>query len=136
MRHSAALLIGALGLGLLAVGPLDAQSQAGNYTSKNPESITQTVPSKQANGAKYSADAYPLHRPMLAPGEGREEVEAYCNTCHSTRYIIMQPPLPAQTWEVEVNKMIKTFGMTNPEGVAPKIINYLQKHYTPETRKQ
>ncbi len=136
MRHSAALLIGALGLLLLPAGPLHAQSQTGNYTQKTSGTITQRVPSKQANGAIYRVDAYPLHRPMLAPGEGREEVEAYCNTCHSTRYIIMQPPLPAETWEAEVNKMIKTFGMTNPEGVAPKIIKYLQGHYTPETRKQ
>jgi len=136
MRHSAALLTAALGLSLLAAGRLEAQAQGGNYTSKSSESVTQTVPAKQANGATYSVDAYPLHRPMLAPGEGREEVEAYCNTCHSTRYITMQPPLPAETWEAEVNKMIKTFGLTNPEGVAPKIIKYLQEHYTPETRKQ
>jgi hypothetical protein len=136
MRHSAALLIGALGLSLLAAGLVHAQSQTGNYTSKNPGSITQTVSSKQANGATYSVDAYPLYRPALAPGEGRDAVESYCNTCHSTRYIIMQPPLPAEAWEAEVNKMIKTFGMTNPEGVAPKIIKYLQERYTPETRKR
>lgn len=135
MRRRAALLIAAFGLSMLAVAPLHAQSQGGNYTSKNSGTIAQTVPAKQANGATYSADAYPLHRPMLAPGEGREEVEAYCNTCHSTRYITMQPPLPAETWEAEVNKMIKTFGLTNPEGVVPKIIKYLQEHYTPETRK-
>jgi|ERR1700730_17795407 hypothetical protein len=136
MRHSAALLIGVLGLSLLTAGLLHAQSQTGNYTSKNPGSITQTVSSKQANGATYTVDAYPLYRPVLAPGEGRDAVESYCNTCHSTRYIIMQPALPAETWEAEVNKMIKTFGMTNPEGVAPKIIKYLQEHYTPETRKR
>jgi cytochrome c5 len=136
MRHSAALFIGALGLSLLAAGLVHAQSQTGNYTSKNPGSITQTVSSKQANGATYSVDAYPLYRPALAPGEGRDAVESYCNTCHSTRYIIMQPPLPAEAWEAEVNKMIKTFGMTNPEGVAPKIIKYLQERYTPETRKR
>lgn len=135
MRPRSALLVG-LGLTLMAAGRLDAQSQNGQYTSKNPGTIVQTVPAKQANGATYSVDAYPLHRPALAPGEGREEVETYCNTCHSTRYITMQPPLPAETWEAEVNKMIKTFGLTNPEGVAPKIIKYLQEHYTPETRKE
>jgi hypothetical protein len=136
MKHSAVLVFGALGLSLLTAGRLRAQTQTGNYTSKNPGTITQTVPPKQGNGATYRVDAYPLYRPELAPGEGRDAVESYCNTCHSTRYIIMQPPLPPETWEAEVNKMIKTFGMTNPEGVAPKIIKYLQEHYTPETRKQ
>jgi cytochrome c5 len=136
MRYITAVLITVSGLLLLMAELLYAQSQTGNYTQKNPGSVAQTASRKQANGATYSVDAYPLYRPVLAEGEGRDLVEAYCNTCHSTRYITMQPPLPAETWEAEVNKMIKTFGMTNPEGVAPKITKYLQEHYTPETRKQ
>jgi len=44
-------------------------------------------------------------------------------------------PLPAATWDAEVKKMIQTFGMTNPEGVASQITKYLQEHYTPEKRK-
>lgn len=136
MEYRVAFVIGVVLL--LAVGLLDAQSNSSdsNYTQKNPGSVTQTLSPKQTNGATYSVDAYPLYRPALLPGEGREVVESYCNTCHSTRYITMQPPLPAQTWEAEVNKMIKTFGMTSPEGVAAQIIKYLQDHYTPETRKR
>jgi cytochrome c5 len=135
MKHRPAFLITAL---VLAMGLLHAQSKTtdSNYSQKNPGSVAQTVSRKQANGATYSVDAYPLYRPALAPGEGSDLAESYCNTCHSTRYITMQPPLPAATWEAEVNKMIKTFGMTNPEGVAPKIVKYLQDHYTPETRKR
>jgi cytochrome c5 len=136
MKLRGAFLVGLWGLSLLAAGLFYAQSQTGNYTQTNPGSIAQTVSAKQANGASYSVSAYPLYRPLLAPGDGRDLVESYCNTCHSTRYIIMQPPLPAETWDAEVNKMIKTFGMTNPEGVAPKIIKYLQENYTPETRKR
>lgn len=56
--------------------------------------------------------------------------------CHSTRYITMQPPLPAATWEAEVNKMNKTFGANIPEAVSQKIVRYLQANYTPATRKQ
>ena len=136
MRRPGASLITASGVSLLAAGLLCAQSQTSNYTQRHLGSLTQTVSRKQANGATYSVDAYPLYRPKMAPGEGRELVESYCNTCHSTRYITMQPPLSAEAWESEVNKMIKTFGMTNPEGVAPKIIKYLKEHYTPETRKR
>lgn len=136
MRKPTAFLVAVSCVSLLAAGLLFAQSQTGNYAPENSGGIAQAVPKKQANGATYSVDAYPLYRPELAAGEGRDLVEAYCNTCHSPRYIIMQPPLPAETWEAEVNKMIKTFGMTNPEGVAPKIIKYLQEHYTPTTRKK
>jgi hypothetical protein len=48
----------------------------------------------------------------------------------------MQPPLPAATWEAEVNKMVKTLGAPIPEESAKKIVLYLQAHYTPDTRKQ
>jgi len=48
----------------------------------------------------------------------------------------MQPPLPAATWEAEVNKMNKTLGAAIPEDNTRKILLYLQAHYTPETRKQ
>jgi hypothetical protein len=72
----------------------------------------------------------------LAPGDGLQDVRIYCGTCHSPRYITMQPPLPSAAWEAEVNKMNKTFGEAIPEDSARKIILYLQSHYTPETRKQ
>jgi len=128
---------------LLAVGLLRAQSQTSDrktsesdYTQRNPGSAAQSISRKQANGATYRVDAYPLYRPALAPGEGSDLVASYCNTCHSTRYITMQPPLPPEVWDAEVNKMIKTFGMTNPEGVAPAIIKYLQQHYATGTRKR
>jgi hypothetical protein len=48
----------------------------------------------------------------------------------------MQPPLPAGTWEAEVNKMNKTFGAGIPEDDTKKIILYLQARYTAENRKQ
>jgi hypothetical protein len=48
----------------------------------------------------------------------------------------MQPPLPAATWEAEVDKMNKALGAGIPEGNTKKIILYLQAHYTLENRKQ
>jgi cytochrome c5 len=136
MKSRTAFVLAVSAVLLVASGLLYAQSQTGNYTPENRGSIMQSGSRMQASGATYSVDAYPLDKPELAAGEGRDLVESYCNTCHSPRYIIMQPPLSAETWEAEVNKMIKTFGMTNPEGVAPQIIKYLQEHYTPETRKR
>ncbi|HEY4741592.1 MAG: hypothetical protein WA734_19925 [Candidatus Acidiferrales bacterium] len=86
--------------------------------------------------ASYEVGAYPLYRYTLASGNGREEVASYCNTCHTPRFIIMQPPLPADAWAAEVHKMVKTYGASIPEDATQKIIQYLQSHYTPETRKQ
>ena len=113
-----------------------AQFQSGSYTSAKTESLEQTVSAPTATDANYSVPSYPSVAPKLAEGEGRTETESFCAMCHSTRYITMQPPLPATTWEAEVNKMIKTFGAPIPEATAKKITSYLQTHYTPQTRKQ
>jgi hypothetical protein len=136
LRRSAGLVAALLVVLSVASGLVYAQMEIGDYSQTNLGSLNQPEPQKQSNGATYSVDAYPLYRPTLEPGEGRELVDAYCSTCHSTRYITMQPPLPAATWEAEVNKMVKTFGQAIPEDTIPKITKYLQTHYTPETRKQ
>ncbi len=74
--------------------------------------------------------------PNRAIGEGQAETEGFCSLCHSTRYITMQPPLPAASWEAEVTRLRKTFGAPVPDPPAALIIKYLQAHYTPDTRKQ
>ena len=86
--------------------------------------------------SNYQVSAYPVTAVDLAPGDGLQDIQIYCNTCHSPGYITMQPPLSAATWEAEVNKMNKTFGAAIPEENTQKIILYLQAHYTAETRKQ
>lgn len=136
MRHRTSLLAALLGLFALLGVMLYGELQTGEYTSTTLGSLGQPAPRTQPSGTRYSVEAYPLYRPKLEPGEGRELVEAYCNTCHSIRYITMQPPLPSATWTAEVNKMIQTFGMPIPEDATPKIIKYLHSHYTPETRKR
>jgi hypothetical protein len=126
-----------LSLALLAVGgPPFAQLRSGDYQAPKLGKLEQTARPELSTDTTYRVAAYPLYPPELAAGEGKQETEAYCVMCHSTRYISMQPPLPAATWEAEVNKMNKTFGANIPETVSQKIVRYLQANYTPETRKQ
>jgi len=113
-----------------------AQFQSGSYGSKQANSIDQTAPDQMSSDGNFAVASFPSFAPELAEGEGRAETESFCAMCHSTRYIAMQPPLPAATWEAEVNKMIKTFGAPIPDAASKKIISYLQTHYTPETRKR
>ena len=112
-----------------------AQHRSGSYSSKNLGRITQSAVPAPAEGSQYEVAAYPAFDVDLADGPGRAEVQAYCSSCHATRYILMQPPLPAATWDAEVQKMVKTFGAQISDADAQKIIQYLQSHYTPETRK-
>ncbi len=58
-----------------------------------------------------------------APGE--DEFKTNCLTCHSLRYIQMQPEFPRKTWEKTVDKMIKNFGAPIPDSTAKIIVDYL-----------
>lgn len=122
-------------LSLVAVGVMYADLELGYYSSSNLGSIAQPAPMKQRADAAYKISEFPLYKPELVAGDGRQDVEAYCNTCHTPSYITMQPPLPAATWEAEVNKMGKIFGAQIPSESQASILKYLDAHYTPETRK-
>lgn len=128
--------LGSIFCACLASTALYAEFNAGYYSQNEPGIIRQTLPAAPSTSASYEVGAYPLYHYSLTPGDGRQEVTSYCNTCHTPRFIIMQPPLPADVWAAEVNKMIKTYGASIPEDATQKIIQYLQSHYTPETRKQ
>jgi hypothetical protein len=120
----------------LAAGVVYADLKKGYYAPEQLGSIQQAAPAALSPDGDYEVSAYPVPTLELAPGDGRQDVQIYCNTCHSPRYITMQPPLPAATWEAEVNKMNKAYGAGIPEDTTRKIIAYLQTHYTSETRKQ
>jgi hypothetical protein len=112
-----------------------ANLKKGYYSPAELGIIRQAAPIEFLPDSNYQVSAYPVPAVDLAPGDGLQDVQVYCNTCHSPRYITMQPPLPAAAWEAEVNKMNKTFGAGIPDDNTKKIILYLQVHYTAENRK-
>jgi len=120
----------------ISAGVVYANLKKGYYSPDQLGSIQQAAPAALSRDSDYEVSAYPVPTLELVPGDGRQDVQIYCNTCHSPRYITMQPPLPAATWEAEVNKMNKAYGAAIPEDTIRKIIVYLQTHYTPETRKR
>ena|SRR5688572_27036447 len=65
---------------------------------------------------------YKHHLPETA---GYDVFEANCITCHSLRYIEMQPDFPKKTWENIVHKMVKSFGAPIPDSSVQTIVNYL-----------
>jgi len=134
--HSKAALIPFCLAMAMAGGFAFAQMRGGAYGATNPASLPQPALSELSVDAKYEVGVYPSFVPDLAEGEGRQEVQSFCANCHSTRYITMQPPLPAATWEAEVTKMVKAYGAPVPEVAAKKITSYLQEHYAPENRKE
>jgi len=133
-NRARAILIAMCSLAMAAV--VYAELKKGYYGPAELGILRQAAPIDLSPDSNFQVSAYPVPAADLAPGNGLQDVQIYCNTCHSLRYITMQPPLPAATWEAEVNKMNKTFGAAIPEDNAQKIILYLQAHYTPDTRKQ
>ena len=111
-----------------------ADMKKGEYTPAQLGALQQSAPPEFSADTNFAASAYPVPAVDLAPGDGLQEVRIYCNTCHSPRYITMQPPLPPATWEAEVNKMNKAFGANIPDDDSRKIIAYLQAHYATGNR--
>ena len=62
---------------------------------------------------------------LFSEDRGEEEYKTRCITCHSLRYIEMQPSFPRKTWEKIVDKMIKNFGAPIPDSSEKAIVNYL-----------
>jgi len=120
---------------VIAASFVYADLKKGYYAPGELGSVRQPTPSELSTDSNYEVSAYPVSTADLVAGDGSQEVRIYCGSCHSPGYITMQPPLPAETWESEVNKMKKTFGATIPDDSAQKIILYLQAHYAVETRK-
>ena len=126
------LVLSSLGI---AAGIVYADLKKGYYSPAELGIIRQAAPIEFLPDSNYQVSAYPVAALDLAPGDGLQDVQIYCNTCHSPRYITMQPPLSAAAWEAEVNKMNKAFGAGIPEDNTKKIILYLELHYTAGNRK-
>jgi hypothetical protein len=120
----------------MAASVVYAELKKGYYRPEELGSMRQAARTELSPDSNYQVQAYPVPAEDFAPGDGLQDVQIYCNTCHSPRYITMQPPLPAATWEAEVDKMNKAFGAAIPEVNTQRIILYLKTHYTAENRKQ
>src|SRR5215469_14550719 len=129
MTHRRLLEVSLAALAIVAGVPLLAEFNAGDYAPNGPGKITQVTRSSASTDATYAVGPYPLYGADLPPGEGLQEVDTYCNACHSPIYITMQPPLPGDTWDNEITKMQKTYGAAIPDDAYRKISRYLQSHY-------
>lgn len=65
------------------------------------------------------------YKPNFPETEGFNEFRASCVTCHSLRYIEMQPNFPEKTWDAIAKKMVKNFGAPIPDSTLTKVVHYL-----------
>lgn len=67
----------------------------------------------------------PHFEPEMAVAPGREEFLRVCVSCHSPRYVTMQPPFSLHQWEQTLDKMVKMFGAQMDDQQRQLIIGYL-----------
>lgn len=142
-RILTAVLASATALAAVAQTSLPAAAQdtlpgvvaTGRYGEGTLATAKQPAPDVGVTGGVYGVGPWPSYTPPLADGANRDLVIGVCSICHSTTYINMQPVLPAAAWAAIVDKMIKTFGASMSEDTARQVTQYLQTHYTPETRR-
>src|SRR5437016_13853638 len=67
----------------------------------------------------------PIYQANLPPAPGREVFAVACLSCHSERYISMQPPMIAAKWEESVRKMMKTYAAPVAEDQVAVIVQYV-----------
>ena len=67
----------------------------------------------------------PHFEPDMPEGPGREEFLRVCASCHSARYILMQPAFSQKQWEESVSKMVKVYGAQMNDPQKTDIVAYL-----------
>src|SRR5450756_1070368 len=67
----------------------------------------------------------PHFEPELPAAPGRKAFVAACTSCHSARYIFMQPKFPRKQWEETAEKMIKVYGAHLDTNQLHEIVSYL-----------
>ena len=75
----------------------------------------------------------PHFEPELPPAPGRDEYLSVCVSCHSPRYVMMQPLFPQRQWEETVDKMTKVYGAQMDQDQRSAIVQYLVATHGPDS---
>src|SRR5262249_20589218 len=70
--------------------------------------------------------------PFLPDAPGRDDFMVVCVSCHSPRYVLMQPLFRQRQWEESVDKMAKTYGAQMDPDQRKSIIAYLVTIHGPD----
>ena len=69
----------------MAAGVVYAEFKKGYYSPAELGSLRQAAPIQLLPDANYQVSAYPVPAVDLIPGNGLQDVQIYCNTCHGPR---------------------------------------------------
>lgn len=91
-------------------------------------------PSNGPNATASVRSITPPHfEPELPTAPGRDEYLVVCVSCHSPRYVMMQPFFPQRQWEETVDKMAKVYGAQMDQDQRGAIVHYLVATHGPDS---
>lgn len=89
----------------------------------------------QIAGTVHSISLPQIPPPAFPDIPGKDKVEISCSTCHTLRYVTMQPRFSKKVWNDEVLKMINTYKAQIPQDQVNDIVTYLAAaHGVPDTQ--
>jgi len=77
----------------------------------------------------------PHFEPDVPLAAGRDEYLVVCVSCHSPRYVMMQPFFPQRKWEETVDKMTKVYGAQMDQEQRTAIVQYLVVTHGPDSKR-
>ena len=77
----------------------------------------------------------PHFEPELPIALGRNDYLVVCVSCHSARYVMMQPFFPQRQWEETVDKMAKVYGAQMDQSQRLAIVQYLVTTHGPDSKR-
>src|ERR1019366_6521125 len=111
----------ALALGVVVFQVSVGCGKAGDLPSKG-----NNAPASEAHQLnRVRSIMLPHFEPDLPVAPGRDEFMVVCVSCHSPRYVTMQPLFPQRQWEETVDKMVKVYGAQMDQEQRQPIIGYL-----------
>ncbi len=121
-------------LSRFAVGAILAALATGGFcfhgfASPSDGSVTTEPTASQA----VHSITLPHFEPELPIAPGRDEYMAVCVSCHSPRYVMMQPFFTQRQWEETVDKMAKVYGAQMDPEQRAAIVQYLVTTHGPNS---
>ena len=108
---------------VIAVVAIGLPVSIGVYSQQPPARASQ--PAAKAAAGQVHSISLPRYPPEIAEGPNVETYRNDCLTCHTARYVSMQPRFSKTVWQNEVKKMVDAYGAPIPEKDQALIVEYL-----------
>ncbi|MDQ2893922.1 MAG: hypothetical protein M3R64_12665 [Pseudomonadota bacterium] len=119
-----AVIFGAVIVALLAVGAPNSRPAPKQVATNSLPAGPTTISGPGLSLASVSV-TFPDDAAAYPAGPHADVINANCTACHSASMALYQPPLSADAWHKEVEKMRETFKAPVAEKDVPAIVAYL-----------